>query len=223
MDESERRELAELRRRAYGRGAGPELEAPEQARLRLLEGRAAPGPAHPDPHEPHREPAEAPETSAPVPPSPEPPPPAVAGRIRRRVTVLWALSVVTTAVVASAATVWVTGSADPVVAVLPLSASDRWTGSGFADVVATEDFHGLILLRSSGGGPPTSPDQCLVAVPTESDDGGLVVNGCSAGSFPAVAQTTVRNGMPEELVAEFGEGTGLRFTLDGDTVRVQTD
>ncbi|NQX18122.1 hypothetical protein [Rathayibacter sp. VKM Ac-2857] len=223
MDESERGELAELRRRAYGRGTGPALAAPERARLRLLEGRAVPGTARPEPRDPHHEPTETPETSSAEPPSPETPPPPVAGRFRRRVTVLWALSLVATAVVASALTAGVTGPADPVVAVLPLSASDRWTGSGFADVVATEDFHGLTFLRSSGGGPPTSPDQCLVGVPTESDDGGLVVNGCSAGSFPAVAQTTVRNGMPEQLVAEFGEGTGLRFTLDGDTVRVQTD
>ncbi|MDY0912984.1 hypothetical protein [Rathayibacter festucae] len=218
MDESERGELAELRRRAYGRGTGPALEAPERARLRLLEGRAVPGTGRPKPRDPHDEAPEEPET-----PSLEQAPAPVAGRIHRRVVVLWALSLVATAVVASALTAAVTGPADPVVAVLPLSASDRWTGSGFADVVGTEDFHGLTFLRSSGGGPPTSPDQCLAGVPTESDGGALVVNGCSAGSFPAVAQTTVRNGMPEQLVAEFGEGTGLRFTLDGDAVRVQTD
>ena len=219
-DEQEQSELDGLRRRAYGRGAGPALDAPGWARLRLLEERAAPTAA--------TRPADRAAEPEPTPPvesaSAEPtttPPAAVP--VRRRLAVLWALSLVATAVLAGLTTAWATSSTARDTAVLPLSASDRWTGSGFADVVATEDFYGLTFLRSSGGGPPDDLDLCLVAVPTETSGGGLVINGCSAGSFPAVAQTTVRAGMPEPLVTEFGEGTGLRFTLDGDTVRVRRD
>ncbi|NQX03455.1 hypothetical protein HQQ82_01425 [Rathayibacter sp. VKM Ac-2856] len=231
-DEQEQSELDGLRRRAYGRGAGPALDAPGWARLRLLEERAAPTAvsrpadrtAEPEPMPPvesaSAEPTSAESASA------EPtttPPAAVPVRSGMLLAVLWALSLVATAVLAGLTTAWATSSTARDTAVLPLSASDRWTGSGFADVVATEDFYGLTFLRSSGGGPPDDLDLCLVAVPTETSGGGLVINGCSAGSFPAVAQTTVRAGMPEPLVTEFGEGTGLRFTLDGDTVRVRRD
>ena len=221
-DEREQDELDGLRRRAYGRGAGPALDASGWARLRLLEERAAPTAvsrsadraADPEPAPPVESASAEPVTA---------PPPAAPVRSGRRLAVLWALSLVATAVLAGLTTAWATSSTSRDTAVLPLGASDRWTGSGFADVVATEDFYGLTFLRSSGGGPPDDLDLCLVAVPTETSGGGLVINGCSAGSFPAVAQTTVRAGMPEPLVTEFGEGTGLRFTLDGDTVRVRRD
>lgn len=236
-DEREQGELNRLRRRAYGRGPGPALDAPGWARLRLLEERAAPSAASrpadraadPEPMPPvgsaSAEPAFAePESAEPGSVETATAPPAAAPvRSGRRLAVLWALSLVATAVIAGLATAWATSSTSRDTAVLPLGASDRWTGSGFADVVATEDFYGLTFLRSSGGGPPDDLDLCLVAVPTETSGGGLVINGCSAGSFSAVAQTTVRAGMPEPLVAEFGEGTGLRFILDGDTVRVQRD
>ena len=222
QDEQEQSELDGLRRRAYGRGAGPALDAPGWARLRLLEERAAPTAvsrsadraADPEPAPPVESASAEPTTT---------PPAAVPVRSGMLLAVLWALSLVATAVLAGLTTAWATSSTARDTAVLPLSASDRWTGSGFADVVATEDFYGLTFLRSSGGGPPDDLDLCLVAVPTETSGGGLVINGCSAGSFPAVAQTTVRAGMPEPLVTEFGEGTGLRFTLDGDTVRVRRD
>ncbi|QHC58866.1 hypothetical protein [Rathayibacter sp. VKM Ac-2760] len=210
MDESERSELADLRRRAYGRGGeegrGAEagLDAPARARLRLLEERAATG-----------------GQARPV--VVDPVPRRAAARIGRRAVVLWAASLVLTAAAVLAAASWFSSAADADVAVLPLNATQRWAGSGFAEAVATDDFSGLTVVRSEGGGPADDPDLCLLVVATAPSDGNVLVDGCSAGSFPATAQLTVASGMPDALVARFGEGRGLRFTLDGDTVTVQTD
>jgi hypothetical protein len=188
-------ELRELQRRAYGRR--PDLEPRELARLRTLE---SGGPLL----------AEEPD-SAPRP------------QIGRPLALLWAASLVV-AVAAGAgagATLWATTAPDHEVASLPLApAEDLPRFGGAESTLASAPFHGLRLVKRPSG---DDGGACLSVVLAASGESVIVSSGCSARSFPATAQLTVSSSLPAELREQFGEGSGLRFVLEGETVHVRSD
>ena len=47
-----------------------------------------------------------------------------------------------------------------------------------------------------------------------------VHSGCRVGGFPGIAQFMIGSDVPEEMRAEFPEGSALRFVFDGDRVGV---
>lgn len=222
MSESERAELEELQRRTYGRDGDLGLDRGAQERLRLLrgdvplgEGAGSSDPSFRDLRTTSPEEVVTPgDASSSI---------RLAGptRLGKRWIGLWAASVVATALIVLAGTIWATGAPGREVAALQLSESEKWAENGFADAFATDDFHGLTILRT--GGSEGGPGSCLVVLSTVSTDGALYINGCSAGSFPASVQATVTPEMPPELVAEYPEGSGLHFSIDGDTVKVRSD
>ena len=186
-------ELRELQRRAYGRR--PDLEPRELARLRALE---SGGPLL----------AEEPE------PAPRPP-------ISRPIALLWAASLVVAVAAGAGAALWATTAPDHEVASLPLTpAEDLPRFGGAESTLASEPFHGLRLVKRPSG---DDGGACLSVVLAASGESVIVSSGCSARSFPATAQLTVSSSLPAELREEFGEGSGLRFVLEGETVHVRSD
>lgn len=245
MDDQRPDELAELQRRAYGRGSDIERDPGALARLSALEARVRPalGTALPGAVVPADSGDAAPEDAAPpadasadeasdplghVPPR----------RSRRRGLLLLA-ALAATAAVAAGATLLATaedGQPGREVAVLPLSNGTDlpgWEGLGFDGSVTTEDFGGLTVVRQSLPADTgltvvrqrrsSSAGSCLSIVRTAEPQDGLFFQGCTAGAFPAVAQFTVTSAAPEALRERFPIGTSLRFALEGDEIRVRSD
>lgn len=218
MDESERTELEGLRRRAYGRDATAGIDAEARERLRLLEGRAEPVEHAGTLSTSSGQQAAARAGAQSSGDGSRRAPASFAGRLGGTGIALWAVSIVATGLLVFAATVWATGDRGREVGELQLREAEQGADSGFGDALTTDDFYGLTVIRTED-----SREFCLLVFPTDSADGGLASRGCTAGSFPAVVQMTVAEEMPAQLVAEFREGTGLRFSLDGETVKVQSD
>jgi hypothetical protein len=240
-------ELAELQRRAYGRGSDIERDPGALARLSALEARVrpAPGTARPDAAAPGNAITEdaAPDDAAPPADASadevsEPLGHAPPRRSRRRSLLLLAALAATAAVAVGATLLATAGDGQPgrEVAVLPLSNGTDlpgWEGLGFDGSVTTEDFGGLTVVRQSLPADTgltvvrqrrsSSAGSCLSIVRTADPQDGLFFQGCTAGAFPAVAQFTVTSAAPEALRERFPIGTSLRFALEGDEIRVRSD
>ncbi|PPI24005.1 hypothetical protein C5D34_10720 [Rathayibacter sp. AY1B1] len=247
MDDQRPDELAELQRRAYGRGSDIERDPGALARLSALEARVrpAPGTARPDAAAPGNGITEdaAPDDAAPpadasADEASEPLGHAPPRRSRRRSLLLLAALAATAAVAVGASLLATAGDGQPgrEVAVLPLSNGTDlpgWEGLGFDGSVTTEDFGGLTVVRQSLPADTgltvvrqrrsASAGSCLSIVRTADPQDGLFFQGCTAGAFPAVAQFTVTSAAPEALRERFPIGTSLRFALEGDEIRVRSD
>ncbi|AZZ50215.1 hypothetical protein C5E02_13985 [Rathayibacter rathayi] len=227
MDDRGRDELAELRRRAYGRR--PDIDRDPLARARLVALEAG---ARPVAHE-----AAPPDVAAPAVEQPDSEHTPAPRSARARTVLGWTTALLLTAAVA--ATLFVTRAPEPPgreIAVLPLTNGTDipgWEGLGFDGSVTTEDFGGLTVVRQSRPGDAgltvvrqrrsPSTGSCLYIVRTVDPQDGPFFQGCTAGAFPAVAQFTVTSDAPEALRERFPVGTGLRFSLEGDEVRVRAD
>ncbi|MWV47671.1 hypothetical protein GRS96_00100 [Rathayibacter sp. VKM Ac-2803] len=230
MDQPRPDELAELRRRAYGRAPDIDRDPEALARLRALEAGERPDEERPA----GQEPAASPPEESGVPEADSAPPPAP----RRRIALLWTASILASALLAAGATAgvtaWVADRSGPPgreVATLTLTNSGDvpgWVNSGLADSLVSEDFHGLRVLKQPSGEDGGS---CIYVLQSATSDGdaygglaysGVSYSGCTAGPFPAVAQLIVTAAQPDELRDAFSEGSALRFVLEGETVHVST-
>lgn len=93
------------------------------------------------------------------------------------------------------------------------------------------DFHGLTLFTTAEGFPSTGETCFMVLasadVPDTIPSDGYswsstspTYSGCTAAAFPAIAQFTVTEAMPEEFRAAFPEGTGMMFVLNDGRIDV---
>jgi hypothetical protein len=225
-----RSELAELRRRAYG--PGRDADPADLDRLRVLEERAVARPSAPAPSAVETAPAHAASRAvvdhvdqAPVHPDPVPSRP----RLRRRLAVLWAASVVVAVALTAVLVSAVTAPAGREVAVvrfdpdqdLPVYMRDYFGGAE----TGSARFHGLTLVRLEGdrSASPRIPGECLAIQPARAALSSTEGGGCAAGAFRASAQFVVNAGAPEELRDVFPVGTALLFDLRGDAVHVRVD
>jgi hypothetical protein len=235
MDEAQRGELRELRRRAYG--PRPDLDDAELDRLRELEARqggaavtspsaraAAPGaPPTADPADPaleERDPAahvpaadhsDEDDAVASGPSAPR----------RRRTAILWAASVLVAVGATVALTTGLASMTGRDVGTVALDPDrpvpDRWD-DWYQDVATgVGEFHGLTVIGLEN---PEDDAACVTVVAPRFARGTNPVGGCAAGSFPARGVLTVTGDMPAELRDEFPEGTALEFVLEGGSVRV---
>jgi hypothetical protein len=233
MDEAQRSELRELRRRAYG--PRPDLDDAELDRLRELEARqggaargsAVSAGAPVGPAAPARDDRDADDRAAAEDdqgdqddldgdaPASHPTAP------RRRTAILWAASVL----VAVGATVALTSglasmtgrdvgtvSLDP-----DRPVPDRWDDWYQDAATGVGEFHGLTVIGLEN---PEDDAACVTVVAPRFARGTNPIGGCAAGSFPARGVLTVTGDMPAELRDEFPEGTALEFVLEGASVRV---
>ena len=230
MDEAQRSELRELRRRAYG--PVPDLDDAELDRLRELEARqggAARGcavsagapvaPAAPARDADDRAAAEddlgdqddldgdAPASHPTAP--------------RRRTAILWAASVlvaVGATVALTSGLASMTGRDVGTVALDPdRPVPDRWDDWYQDAATGVGEFHGLTVIGLEN---PEDDAACVTVVAPRFARGTNPIGGCAAGSFPARGVLTVTGDMPAELRDEFPEGTALEFVLEGASVRV---
>jgi len=247
---SERAELAELRRRAYG--PGRDVDPADVERLRELEERAAAGTgsrgaagsasasgpgadaagadadAADDAADAASDADAADADDLPAPdeePAPDPPRP----RSSRRLAILWAASVAVavalTAVVVSATN----APAGREVAVvrfdpdepLPVYMRDYFGGAE----TGSARFHGLTLVRleNDRSAYPQVRGECLSVQPSRAALDSNGADGCAAGAFRASAQFLVNRGAPQELRDVYPVGTALLFDLRGDAVHVRVD
>ena len=230
MDEAQRSELRELRRRAYG--PRPDLGDVELDRLRQLEARQGGADAGSAASESAGAPAAAP-PAAPAEPSPDERDAAAedldedaatrsaSPRRRRRTAILWAASVlvaVGATVALTSGLASMTGRDVGTVALDPdRPVPDRWD-DWYQDVATgVGEFHGLTVI---GLEDPDDDQACVTVVAPRFARGANPIGGCAAGSFPARGVLTVTGDMPAELRDEFPEGTALEFVLEGGSVRV---
>ncbi|MCJ1709842.1 hypothetical protein MT344_01430 [Clavibacter michiganensis subsp. phaseoli] len=225
MDEAQRSELRELRRRAYG--PRPDLDDAELDRLRELEARQRPDVVDGSSPAGHARP-----TAGPA----EVPDPVVGDdgdldaeadasaalplRRRRTTAILWAASVVVAvgATVALSSGLGVGGREVGVVALDPDRAvPSRWDDWYQDAATGVGDFRGLTVI---GLVNPEDDAACVAVVAPRPARSGSQAGGCAAGSFPARAVLTVDDDMPSELRDAFTEGTALEFVLEGRSVRV---
>lgn len=231
MDEAQRSELRELRRRAYG--PAPDLDDAELDRLRELEAgpRAAPrtparhwaatrdGVAGADAGDTEAAGGDDDDLDGPDGPDDEDGP--ARPRIRRRTTLLWAASVLVAVGAAVAVSSVLGGAAGREVGVVALDPDrpvpDRWDDWYDDAATGVGSFHGLTVI---GLVNPEGDSDCVTVVAPRFARGSSPVGGCAAGDFPARGLLTVTGDMPAELRDEFPEGTALEFVLDGGSVRV---
>lgn len=224
-------ELAELRRRAYGRRPDIERDPGALARLHDLEARQRRVANEPTPPLPNRdEPARAAEDAVDPPEDAVPPPEAAlsarASGAPRRHLLLQLVALAATAALAVGATLLVTRASEPPgreAAVLPLTSGTDipgWEDLGFEGALTTEDFDGLTVVKQHSGRDGGS---CLYIVRTVDPREGPFHSGCTANSFPAIAQFTVSDASPEALRDQFPVGTALQFVLRGEEVHVVSD
>lgn len=169
------------------------------------------------------------------------------GWTARRQALLWAASVVVTAVIAAAITytlvsipMFSASAQAPQIATLELTRTGAvppgWFGA--EEDVAAVEFYGLTIFATPGwvseSGDRSSEDRCLNGVPTEDvppeaeSDGSSYVSGriwgaCSVGSFPATFAMPIDGDTPDELIERYPAGTALQFVLDGDRIAVFLD
>lgn len=231
MDEVQRDELRELRRRAYG--PAPDLDDADLDRLRELEGRQGGAASASRSHSEGAASPVAPSTAHPAGPAPADPvlderdaderdaPASRAPASRRRTAILWAASVLvavgaTVALTSGLATM--TGRDVGTIALDPdRPVPGRWD-DWYQDVATgVGEFHGLTVIGLEN---PEDDAACVTVVAPQFARGTNPVGGCAAGSFPARGVLTVTGDMPAELRDEFPEGTALEFVLEGGSVRV---
>lgn len=221
-------ELAELQRRAYGRRSDIERDPGALARLHDLEARERrvanePAPPLPTGDEPALGDTIAPPEDADVPSAA---PSARASGAPRTRLLLQLAALAATAALAVGATLAVTRASEPPgseAAVLTLTSGTDipgWEDLGFEGSLTTEDFNGLTLVKQRSGGDGGS---CLYVVRTVDPREGPFHSGCTANSFPAIAQFTVSSSSPEALRQHFPVGTALQFILRGEEVHVVSD
>ncbi|MBM7389605.1 hypothetical protein JOE37_002599 [Clavibacter michiganensis] len=230
MDEAQRSELRELRRRAYG--PVPDLDDAELDRLRELEARqggaargssmsagapvAPAAPALDDRDADDRAAAERDlddlDDDAPASRPAAP---------RRRTAILWAASVlvaVGATVALTSGLASMTGRDVGTVALDPdRPVPDRWDDWYQDAATGVGEFHGLTVIGLEN---PEDDAACVTVVAPRFARGTNPIGGCAAGSFPARGVLTVTGDMPAELRDEFPEGTALEFVLEGGSVRV---
>ncbi|MBP2457087.1 hypothetical protein ABID70_002613 [Clavibacter michiganensis] len=237
MDEAQRSELRELRRRAYG--PRPDLDDAELDRLRELEARqggAARGssvpagapvaPSAAAPADAARDADDADGRTATEGDSDGPDADADAPAVRpsaprRRTAILWAASVlvaVGATVALTSGVVSMTGREVGTVALDPdRPVPDRWDDWYQDAATGVGEFHGLTVIGLEN---PEDDQACVTVVAPRFARGANPIGGCAAGSFPARGVLTVTGDMPAELRDEFPEGTALEFVLEGGSVRV---
>lgn len=98
--------------------------------------------------------------------------------------------------------------------------------SGEGGVEAFQDFHGLRTLaavETNNWFVSNGTEDCLAVFseedikPESASFSGLLLTGCSAGSFPAIAQFEITaQTFPEELRAAFPDSAAFQFVLDAD-------
>jgi hypothetical protein len=230
MDEAQRSELRELRRRAYA--PAPDLDGAELDRLRELEARQG-GAAGTASHPAGAASPVAPPAADPVAPAPADPalderdadddgaPESRAPASRRRTAILWAASVlvaVGATVALTSGLASMTGRDVGTVALDPdRPVPDRWDDLYQDVATGVGEFHGLTVIGLEN---PEDDQACVTVVAPRFARGANPIGGCAAGSFPARGVLTVTGDMPAELRDEFPEGTALEFVLEGGSVRV---
>ena len=101
--------------------------------------------------------------------------------------------------------------------------------SGDEGIEAFESFHGVRSIVGTGGGMfgDGSDEDCLnifieadITDPESDSFSGMIMGGCAAGGFPAMAQFVAdREGWPQELREAFPD-SGLRFVYDPERSEV---
>ncbi|AZZ56430.1 hypothetical protein [Rathayibacter iranicus] len=217
-------ELAELQRRAYGRRSDIERDPGALARLHHLEARERRGANEPAPSLLTRDEPTLAQEDAVAPPE-DMPSAGGSGAPKRRL-LLHLAALAATAALAVGATLVVTSAAEPPgreTAVLPLTSGTDipgWEDLGFEGSLTTEDFDGLTVVKQRSGGDGGA---CLYVVRTVDPREGPFHSGCTANSFPAIAQFTVSSVSPEALQERFPVGSALQFILRGEEVHVVSD
>lgn len=177
------------------------------------------------------------ETGADSPLDPEDAPPEPSDRpqlwwTRRRLGVLWALSLVVVLVVSAVASAAFTYrvQADPreeaVLSVDPTGEVPEVFGGGVeSGGQVYEDFYGLVPLVFDYG-PSASAGLCLQIVDVATlgqesrSTGELIFGGCGVGSFPVTASFVVSPAVPSALRDRFPVGSSLQFVLEDSRIVV---
>jgi hypothetical protein len=165
----------------------------------------------------------------------------------RRVAVVLIASVVGAVVLTAAVTGVVSRrvQADPrevgVLSVDPYASIPEMFGNWQCDggeCTPEDEVEGVVFTEFYGLSAFTIPAQfmgeqesasCLMLIESSQMDiegnsfNGRIYNGCGAGEFPAIIQVPVTRELPAELRAEFPEGSGLQFILEGSEVIVLSD
>ncbi|WES63770.1 hypothetical protein P0L94_15025 [Microbacter sp. GSS18] len=144
--------------------------------------------------------------------------------------VAWALSLVAAIALTAVATTAILAPGHTRVAVLQTSADQDWStdffGPSIEDAVIFEEHYGLtpIAFEQSWTRSEGVESHCLYVVSRDSGAGDeMVGGGCGVGGFSAAATLAVVADAPEPLRERYGEGTALRFVLDGSQVVVYSD
>lgn len=241
------RELADLRRRAYGPDADIHADPVALARLSELERmREAERGRRDAPAGASAAPAAAPSESAVTVPAAsvsadvaaaprgepavvEPAPIVSASRLPRvfrsprRLWIPWAASLVVVAVVTAWTAAAIVGASSAPDATLravptPTDAAAEYQADGLQDIAVFESFHGLRVMAGQ-----LNAQHCLFILVEPTFGNGSFGGNCSAGAFPVIADIVLEPGgaeVPQQAIDELGQGTALRFTLEGDVVRV---
>jgi hypothetical protein len=141
---------------------------------------------------------------------------------RRRVVLLWAGSLVLTALIAVGATLWTVQSKGRV-AVLQVAEKTEWPeavlGDPPPDSRVFESYLGLIVVVMPQSWGPGEGMDCLYVL-ERSGQGMMSTVGCAAGVFAPSAALSVSERAPDELRERYADDTALQFVLDGDLVHV---
>jgi len=223
MGDDDRRELAELRLRAYGPAADIADDPEALARLRALE--LARRPVPPAPPAPVAPPPPAGARRVAAPPRP-PLPPAPRRRRgirlgRRGLWAAWAASILVVGAASAAVTTAVYLARDahdvtlqPLAEPRPTTPTTIFGLSG--DIVAYDDFAGIQVLTAQ-----PRDNVCIVVqarVNASSPEENAV--NCAPEGLPVTVDLVVRRSYPDEVTERFPPGTTLRFTFDGGVVGV---
>lgn len=246
MDQFPTDELRALRARAYGPDADIHDDPGALRRLQELEsllrtadapdpaaaaeaaapppaGAPAPSPPAPDSRRPEQPaspgvttPASAAETS---PSSPAPAP----RRPRRRLALVWALTLVV-AGLSGAAVATLVAPKDPA-PIITLPASEQGTWPEF--ILGPRPEGAVLFTEHLGVQLVAAPQQtdvgstmCLYALSADDPARGAFAVGCDAGPFASTLTSVVTVDWPAELRELYPEGSAVRYVLEGDRVLV---
>lgn len=246
MDDDVLEELGRLRARAYGPHA--DIDDADLERLAQLEAlnRTAPDESIDAPDE---EPVDAAVVEPQEVEAVEPVADAESGPVARRLTgrtrAMWIASVGIAAAVGAVVTLAVTLPLNPITPaagggevheVATLSIDPGFVPPKFIDLGEDgdgthgfEEFYGLTPVFVDAVWGSEAADVCFLIMETaeidvESDSfSGYMTSGCGAGQFPATIELRVNVLMPDELRAEFPDGSALQFVLDGSRIGVFSD
>jgi hypothetical protein len=141
---------------------------------------------------------------------------------RRRVTLVWAGSLLITALIAIGATLWAVQAQGRVAILQPADVSewpDQVLGEAPENARVFDEYLGLmVVIMPQAWGPGDAMD-CLYVLES-SRQGFMSTIGCAAGAFPPSAALAVSDNAPDELRARHPDGTALQFVLEGDQVHV---